>query len=647
MSAVAGIFQRNSEPVSAVEADALMKSLERFPSDDASVWQAGSVFLGHHAQWITPDSVFDRMPRNDYARQLSITADAILDNRDELFHALQIEPSRRAATADSELIMLAYEKWGDRMPYHLIGDFAFMIWDGRKKQLFGARDFSGSRTLYFHRSPERFAFCTVMKPLLGLTGIDSALSESWIAEFLAHPGMIDTVDARTTVYRSIEQLPPSHTIKVTAEKIEISEYSINLIDESWKGKSSREYVEAFRDVFGQAVAARVRTHRKVGAFLSGGLDSGAVASFAARELAGQNKRLHTYSYVPANGFVDWTGGHLAADERPFIQSTVRHVGNIADHYLSFDGASPLSEVDDWLEALEMPYKFFENSFWLKGIYEMASQHEVGLLLNGARGNFTVSFGPALDYYALLLKRLRWTTLLREMRQYGSNKGIGRRAILSAVSRKAFPVLDRFGAQAGKEPFPALIHPEFAKRTDVLSKLTDHGVNLSGVSLTSLNLYEHRSHMFRQNFAWNLNGTMGTKLSLRYGLWNRDPTNDIRVIRFCLSVPEAQYVQNGLDRALIRRATESYLPDEVRLNQRVRGIQGADGIHRMAPMWPAFVEELQTMCNDPDIAGFLNIPVIQDALTHFRETPRPRDAYNMKLKVLMRSLIFYRFIKKYA
>ena len=46
-----------------------------------------------------------------------------------------------------------------------------------------------------------------------------------------------------------------------------------------------------------------------------------------------------------------------------------------------------------------------------------------------------------------------------------------------------------------------------------------------------------------------------KLSLRYGLWKRDPTNDIRVIRFCLSVPEEQYVQNGLDRALIRRSTE--------------------------------------------------------------------------------------------
>ncbi|MGQ4671626.1 hypothetical protein ACUIJ5_25025 [Bacillus toyonensis] len=50
----------------------------------------------------------------------------------------------------------------------------------------------------------------------------------------------------------------------------------------------------------------------------------------------------------------------------------------------------------------------------------------------------------------------------------------------------------------------------------------------------------------------------------------------------MSVPEEQYVQNGLDRALIRRATKNFLPDKVRLNQRVRGIQGADGVYRMAP-----------------------------------------------------------------
>ena len=55
--------------------------------------------------------------------------------------------------------------------------------------------------------------------------------------------------------------------------------------------------------------------------------------------------------------------------------------------------------------MEMPYKFFENSFWLKGMFEKAHEEGIGVLLNGDRGNFTISWGSALDYYAILLKRL--------------------------------------------------------------------------------------------------------------------------------------------------------------------------------------------------------------------------------------------------
>ena len=103
-------------------------------------------------------------------------------------------------------------------------------------------------------------------------------------------------------------------------------------------------------------------------------------------------------------------------------------------------------------------------------------------------------------------------------------------------------------------------------------------------------FEQRKSHFEEVFHWNASNTLASKLSLSYALWKRDPTNDIRVIRFCLSVPEEQYVQNGIDRALIRRATENILPDEVRLNQRIRGVQGADWVHRMIPYWNSFLNE---------------------------------------------------------
>ena len=64
----------------------------------------------------------------------------------------------------------------------------------------------------------------------------------------------------------------------------------------------------------------------------------------------------------------------------------------------------------------MPYKFFENSFWLKGMFEKAHEEDIGVLLNGDRGNFTISWGGALEYYSLLLKRLKWIRLYQELDQ---------------------------------------------------------------------------------------------------------------------------------------------------------------------------------------------------------------------------------------
>lgn len=97
-----------------------------------------------------------------------------------------------------------------------------------------------------------------------------------------------------------------------------------------------------------------------------------------------------------------------------------------------------------------------------------------------------------------------------------------------------------------------------------------------------NIFQQRKSHFEEVFHWNVSNTLATKLSLRHSVWKRDPTNDLRVIRFCLSLPEEQYVQNGLDRALIRRSTGNLLPDEVRLNQRIQGVQGAYWVHRMNP-----------------------------------------------------------------
>jgi len=639
MSAIAGIVDFNRTLNVSEQGACLMRALEQYPFDDVHTWNEENVFLGCHAQWITPESRYERLPFVDQERQLVITADAIIDNRDELFAWLQVHGGHRKTMTDSELILRAYDRWGEQAPDYLVGDFAFMIWDVKKRILFGARDFSGSRTLYYSRKGNCISFCTIIHPLFTLSHNHKTLNEHWLAEFLAIPTMADVTDIYSTVFQDIQQLPPSHRITISENRTSLVRYSTLPSGEKLRLKSNGEYEEAFREVFRRAVTDRLRTHRKVGAHLSGGLDSGSVVSFAARELRKENKSLHTFSYVPVDGFVDWTPRSQVADERPFIQSTVQFVGNITDHYLSFEDRNSFSDIDDWLETLEMPYKFFINSYWLKGMYEKAQEQGIGVLLSGQRGNTTISWGSALEYQISLFHKLKWVQFYRELYQYSRNKGVKRTRLIKRMIKKKFPFLKPAPALD-----PRLIHDELARRTHVFERLQEHHSDNLGPS--TLSHYEHRKKHFEQLFYWNITGTFGCKLSLRHSLWDRDPTNDLRVVQFCLSLPGEQFVQQGWDRALIRRATKDYLPDKVRLNQRSRGIQGADGVYRMSSSWKSFIEELQIMSKDSLISGLLNTGVITAAIEKIKDAPRPEYIFGVEFKLLMRSLIVYRFIKKW-
>jgi asparagine synthase (glutamine-hydrolysing) len=644
MSAIAGIYHLNDEPINLEHGRRMMKDLEKYPANDVQTWHSEKVFLGCHAQWITPESVGENLPYYDHQRRLAITADAIIDNREELFERLQVTKSDRKTMSDSELILLSYHKWEEEAPKYLVGDFSFMIWDERKRKLFGARDFSGTRTLYYFSNQQSVAFCTVIHPLLTLPYIEKKLNEQWLAEYLAIAGMIDAVDTSITPYKNIKQIPPSHCISIFGGKITLTQYCDITSIEKLKLKSNEEYVEAFQDVFQKAVNSRLRTHLNVGAQLSGGLDSGAVVSFAVREMRKENKTLHTFSYIPPKDFKDFTANQFMADERPFIKSTVKHVGGIKDHYLDFEGKNSYYEIDDFLEVLEMPYKFFENSFWLKGMFEKAHEKGVGVLLNGDRGNFTISWGFALDYYATLLKKLKWVRLYQELDQYSKNTGGARLRNLPYIARIGFPIIDKIFQEDAPYNHPTLINPEFAESTGVYKKFKEYGIDQTGW-YSNTNIFEERKRNFKDIFQWNAGNTLAAKLSLRYSLSKRDPTNDISVIRFCLSVPEEQYVQSGLDRALIRRATKKLLPDKVRLNQGIRGVQGVDWVHRMIPCWDTFIDELQQLSNDKKALEILNGQLIRSTLLNVADGPIPEYAIKSDYKILMRSLIVYRFIKK--
>ncbi|MDR7073384.1 asparagine synthase-related protein [Fictibacillus barbaricus] len=637
MSAIAGIYNFNEGQSVHQEGFLMMDYFKRFPVDSIDIYSKDNLFFGCHAQWIMPEDLNKKKTFYDSEKRLAITSDAILDNRDELFNKLNVDQSDRKVMTDNEIILLAYCKWKEEMPKHLNGEFAFMIWDEKEESLFGARDFSGKRTFYYYHDDQRVAFATLLNPLLELPYISNELNKYWLAEFLTIQHMNDVENPNITVYKNILSVPPSHTITVKNGKLSLLRY-LNILDnKELKLKNNNEYIAAFRDVFQTAVNSRLRTIKKIGSELSGGLDSGSVVSFASNSLKDMNKTLTTFSAIPIPEFQGWNNKYRLPDESEYIKSTVNHVGNISDHYEAFNGCDPYSDIDEWLDIMEMPFKFFENSVWLKGIYKQAQSEGIGILLNGQRGNYTISWGPELQYFANLMKTMKWIKLNSELKLYSKNINVNKSQVVRKIRKIAFPKYFK----SHEEPyiFPEMISNELAEKTNIYESLKDRG--LYQVDFSKIEIHDLRKHHFVILNNWNITGTTGTKLSLNHSIRPHDPTNDLRVVQFCLSVPIDQFIRNGYGRWMIRRATEGYLPDKVRLNQRIRGIQGVDVIQRMSAQWSAFLDEFDYICTDPLTEQYLNLDTLKTA----RNNLVTDDAFNPSFRVMMRSIIVYRFLKR--
>ena len=150
MSAITGIFRRDGKPVNPETNQKMNDTLAHRGPDGSRVRCKGSVAFGHQMLHTTPESVQEVLPFENKNSGLVITADARIDNRKELSEELGLE--NNIEVSDSQFILKAYEKWGEKCPENLLGDFAFAIWDKNREILFCARDHMGVRPLYYYLS---------------------------------------------------------------------------------------------------------------------------------------------------------------------------------------------------------------------------------------------------------------------------------------------------------------------------------------------------------------------------------------------------------------------------------------------------------------------------------------------------------------
>lgn len=186
MSGIAGIYYPDGRPVDRTDLERMGAAIAHRGPDGEGVWSNGPVALGHRMLWTTPESLQERLPRLSATGDFVLTADARIDNRDDLVAALDLSDRPTSEVTDSQLILAAYEKWGTSCSEKLLGDFAFAVWDSRRQQLFCSRDPMGIKPFYYYHTAGVFAFASEIQALLCLDGVPRRLNEVKVADFLAH-----------------------------------------------------------------------------------------------------------------------------------------------------------------------------------------------------------------------------------------------------------------------------------------------------------------------------------------------------------------------------------------------------------------------------------------------------------------------------
>ncbi|PWT95242.1 MAG: hypothetical protein C5B55_01540 [Blastocatellia bacterium] len=264
---------------------------------------------------------------------MKICANARIDARDELISRLNLpEP-----LADTELILAAYEAWGDDCVKHLIGDFAFAIWDDHRKRLFCARDHFGVKPFFFSQTADSFNFSSRLNELRLDPKVSNTLNDTAIGDYLLF-GV--NQDQSTTVFKDIQRLPPGHTLTVENNQIKIQRYWTPSIPAEIRFRDPDSYVERFSELLSRAVEDRLRTDR-VAVSMSGGLDSTSLAAIA-RE----------HSTVGAFAVVYDT--LIPDQERHYSSLVAKHLGILITHL----NADPYSLFDEQVSGdMDQPEPF--------------------------------------------------------------------------------------------------------------------------------------------------------------------------------------------------------------------------------------------------------------------------------------------------
>jgi asparagine synthase (glutamine-hydrolysing) len=550
MCGIAGFVGSGGPPAGAEAEEVLARMCgviaHRGPDDQGTVVLDGVAALGMRRLSII-DLAGGHQPLYGCDPAVQLVYNGEVYNFQELHRELEARGHVFKTRSDTEAIVHAYEEWGAGCVERLRGMFAFAVWDGRRRELFVARDRVGKKPLYYAvTAGGDFVFGSELKSLLEHPGVRPEADDEAVDAYLTFGYVPDPL----CVFRGVRKLPPGHRLTFARGRVSVEPYWDFPVESDPEPRRAEDYLEELRALLDEAVRIRLVADVPLGAFLSGGVDSSAVVGLMARN---SPRPVKTFSI----GFRE-----DSYDELRYARVAARHFGT---EHQEFVVTPDICGVVDEL-AWHFDEPFADSSAIPTYVVSKMAREHVKVVLSGDGGD---ELFAGYTRYVVERERGGFARLPRVLRA-GVMRPLGRSLPHGAWGRNfihnvALNPLDRYLEEVSVFTSlnrPSLYAGEFRRRLgggrgNASALFLGHAERAAGAGpLASLLYLDSKTY---------LPGDILTKvdrMSMAASLEARVPLLDHKLIEFVARIPASLKMRGSETKHVFKRAVRGLVPDEI-------------------------------------------------------------------------------------
>ncbi|MBL8521425.1 MAG: asparagine synthase (glutamine-hydrolyzing) [Betaproteobacteria bacterium] len=542
MCGIAGFTLKQAEPAARAQIERMTRAMSHRGPDGEGYFLSDGVALGHRRLSIIDVAGGDQPIYNEDASVVVVYNGEIFNYKD-VRSTLIAKGHQFKTQSDTEVIVHAYEEYGDDCPSHFRGMFAFALYDLQRRRLLLGRDRLGIKPLYFHVSGDQLMFASEINPLLQQLASRPGVREDLI-DFQMSLGY---VPGDNTLFQGIRRLLPGHTMSFEAGKVSTRQFwdiahipPLSISEESAS--------ERFDSLLTESVRLRLMSEVPLGAFLSGGVDSSAIVALMSK-LTG--RPVKTFSV----GYVD----DPESSELEYARIVAKHFG--ADHH------EFILESGDFFDSLDLLLTHMEEpvvesaAVALYQLSRLAREH-VTVILSGEGGDEILAGYPL---YRSMPRIDRIHALVGWM-PGPLQAAIGTRMPTEKLAKywdwACTPLARRYWGISNDVTSSIKHHmysPDF---------LAAHG-NRVGAHFHALFMsLEKGSNLRRMSYvdlkSWLPDDLLikADKMTMACSLELRVPMLDHHLLEFCTALPDSLRRHGGTGKVLLKRAMRKYLPAQI-------------------------------------------------------------------------------------